>query len=412
MTARRFRLFAMDVVRSPAPPYVRGSLVLALALFTCSRRTEPIAAGPAASALAAAPARQSMPAGVPTPPAPSAPIPAPIPPAALPPPLSPPVDAPGSRRGVVVAVEPLAAEAGTRILERGGNAIDAAIATTLALCVTHSSAASLGGGGFALVRRGTAPTEAFDFREVAPRALTRERFDRMIADGARGAAAVGVPGTVAGLAMLHARFGTRPFVELVEPALVLARAGHRLRPWQGRVLGWSYRALARDAAARAVFGRAGKPLPPSALLVQRDLAASLERLASAGPEDFYRGELARRLTAGIGAGGPSLDDLAAYRAVARNPLSFSYRGYTIETMPPPSAGGVALTGILLGLSRALPQGSPAGSADAVHWFLEASRRAQAERRLAIVDPDTLSPAELEARRARWLDPDYWLTVPI
>lgn len=330
----------------------------------------------------------------------------------LAPPLAWAVGAPASRSGMVVAVEALAAAAGVRVLEQGGNSVDAAIATTLALSVTHPNAASLGGGGFALVRPPGGPSEAFDFREVAPRGLTREKFDRMIAAGARGPSAVGVPGTVAGLALLHRRFGSKPFAELVAPAIGLARNGHLLKPWQARLLAWSFSTLARDEAARAIFGRRGKPRLAGSLLIQRNLSESLERLARLGPDDFYRGETARQLAAALGPEGPSRADLAAYRAVSRSPLSFAYRGYTLETMPPPSAGGVALAGILLGLSRAHAPGLEPRSPDAIHLFLEASRRAQAERRLAVVDPDTLSEPELARRRARWLDAAFWSEVPI
>lgn len=393
------------MLRRPPASTTRGTFVLALALLACSRKPElepPTAKHtPSPSVI-----RSAASAAAPQAPLPSALV------RQLPPPLARMTDSAASSQGVVVAVEPLAAEIGARVLERGGNAVDAAIAVTLALCVTHSSAASLGGGGFALIRLGGGATEAFDFREVAPASLTREKFDEMIASGARGPAAVGVPGTVAGLSLLHQRFGTLPFAELVTPALALARDGHSMRPWQARVLGWSYGALARDAAARQIFGRKGKPLASGERLVQPELAWSLERLASAGPDDFYRGDLARRLAEGLAPHGPSLTDLSKYEAHTRTPLAFDYRDYTIETMPPPSAGGVALAGILLGLSRSAPNPADIRSSADIHWFLEASRRAQAERRLRVVDPDTLSESELRKRRDSWLDPAFWSKIPI
>lgn len=312
----------------------------------------------------------------------------------------------------MVAVELLAAQAGARTLEQGGNAVDAAIATVLALSVTHSNAASLGGGGFALIRPRGGPTVAVDFREVAPRSLTRERFDRMIAEGARGPHAVGVPGTVAGLSLLQREYGTKSFAELAADAIALARQGHELAPWQAQVLAWSYSALARNDAARRIFGRNGKPLPRGARLVQRDLAGALERLATLGEADFYRGDTARLIAAAVGAHGPDLTDLAAYRAVVRIPFRFEYRSYTVETMPPPSAGGVALAGLLIGLGATPSADAGHGGAGEIHNFLEMSRRAQAERRLAVVDPAALSGSELLQRFARWKDPSFWLTVPI
>lgn len=233
----------------------------------------------------------------------------------------------------------------------------------------------------------------------------------MIAGGARGPSAVGVPGTIAGLTLIHQRFGKRPFDELFESAIRLARDGHPIQAWQARVLSWSYRSLRQDPPARATFSAGGRPLAKGALLIQRDLAATLERLAKQGASDFYQGETARQLVRALGPEGPSLEDLGAYRAVQRSPLSFTYRGYTVETMPPPSAGGVALVGILLALSKPSPNPEP-NPPDRIHRFLEASRRAQAERRFGVVDPDSLEEPELARRRARWLDSGFWSAIPI
>jgi gamma-glutamyltranspeptidase/glutathione hydrolase len=315
-----------------------------------------------------------------------------------------------SEHGLVVAVEARAASAGAAILERGGNAVDAAIATLLALSVTHPSAASLGGGGFALVHAVGAATVAVDFREVAPQGLTRAGFDRMLALHARGSAAVGVPGTVAGVAMLHARWGRLPFAQLVQPALELAKGGHVVGRWQAQVLAWSYAALRHDPAARALFGPQ-KPWAAGQHVVQPDLAWTLERLASVGASDFYTGEIASRLVRALAAGGHSQADLASYRAVLREPLRFSYAGYVLETMPPPSAGGVALLGTLTLLQQRGSAGAADG-ADEVHWFLEASRRGQAERRRSVRDPDTLSASQNAALRVRWLDPQFWARPPL
>lgn len=316
----------------------------------------------------------------------------------------------GSAHGLVVAVESRAASVGAAILERGGSAVDAAIATLLALSVTHPSAASLGGGGFALVHAVGSPTVAVDFREVAPQGLTRAGFERMLALRARGSAAVGVPGTVAGVARLHERWGRLPFASLVQPAIELAKSGHIIGRWQAQVLAWSYASLRHDPAARAIFGPQ-KPWGAGHRLVQGDLAWTLDRLATVGASDFYTGAIASRLLQALAVGGHSPGDLAGYRAVVREPLRFSYAGYTLETMPPPSAGGVALLGTLSLLQQ---RGSvrSSGAADEVHWFLEASRRGQAERRLSVRDPDTLSTSENAALRARWLDPEFWARTPV
>ncbi len=314
-----------------------------------------------------------------------------------------------SSDGLVVAVEPTAARIGAQVLSAGGNAVDAAVATTLALAVTHPSAASLGGGGFALVRARSGETSAFDFREVAPRSLTRARFERMIAAGARGPESVGVPGMVAGLALLLERFGTRSLADLLGPARELARAGHALGPWQAQLIRSSFPLLSQDPAAQRVFGRRGRPLAAGERLGQADLAWCFEQLATGGAEAFYTGAIARRLVRALAPNGPTLEDLAGYRALLREPLRVPYGDFTLETMPPPSAGGVALIGTLLAARAAPVALDPVGR---VHVLLEAERRAQAVRRLQIVDPDTLGPEQNAARQARFTDPRFWQTPPI
>jgi gamma-glutamyltranspeptidase/glutathione hydrolase len=296
------------------------------------------------------------------------------------------------------------------VLEQGGNAVDAAIATLFALTVTHPSAASLGGEGFALVRPSSGPTAALDFIARAPAGLTREGFVKMITAQARGAAAVGVPGVVAGIAALHARFATRPLAELVAPALTLARDGYPLGAWQAELVRRNFAALQSEPASRAVFAENGRPRNAQRRFKQPDLAWTLERIAQAGADDFYRGAVAERLAKALAKEGPSLADLNQYQALWRAPVNIRYRDFTMETMPPPSAGGVALVGALLAL-QAVPSQAPGSAAD-VHVLLEAERRGQAERRLSVLDPDALPQAEQQARQARWLDPAFWSRVPI
>ncbi|MET0791590.1 MAG: gamma-glutamyltransferase, partial [Polyangiaceae bacterium] len=243
---------------------------------------------------------------------------------------------PGSVRseaGVVTSVEPRASRVGIAILEQGGNAVDAAVAVAYALAVTHPSAGNLGGGGFLLVRPKGGPTAALDFRESAPLSLTRERFDRMQKGGGMGPVSVGVPGSVAGLELAHDRFGRLPRAVVIAPAISLAR-GHALGQHQADLLAGSFKALALDPAARAVFGRGKKPLPAGALLVQRDLAATLQRISDQGRDGFYTGVTAQALS-GLARGLISNADLAAYQAKWREPLRFDYRGLRVEVMPPP-----------------------------------------------------------------------------
>ncbi|HEY4157993.1 MAG TPA: gamma-glutamyltransferase [Polyangiaceae bacterium] len=315
--------------------------------------------------------------------------------------------------GAVTSVEPAATRAGIAMLEQGGNAVDAAVAVAYALAVTHPSAGNLGGGGFMLVRPPRGPTVAIDFRETAPQALTRDQFDAMIRGGGAGPASVGVPGSVAGLELAHDRFGRLDRRTVLAPAIALAH-GHRLGAHQAELLAWSYRALERDHAARAIFGDpklAKQPKHSGDMLVQKDLAASLERIAASGAPGFYQGPTALGLI-GVSGGLLSAADLGAYQAKVREPLTFQYQGYTVETMPPPSAGGVVVAEILLVLQKLHAERFAHDSADELHFFLEASKRAQAERRYGVVDPDALSAEENQRRRARYLDPTSVLGVPI
>jgi gamma-glutamyltranspeptidase / glutathione hydrolase len=305
---------------------------------------------------------------------------------------------------MVSSVEPHATEAGVRVLADGGNAADAAAAVAYALAVTHPSAGNLGGGGLALVRPPGGPTVAIDFREAAPAALTQARFDRMIAARAVGPAAMGVPGTPAGLELLRARYGRLPRTAVVAPAIALARGGHRLGKRQALALGWAWPQLRRDPEARRIFGRAERPLGTGALLVQPDLAATLERLAASGGDGFYGGPTAAALT-GLGARGGLLDaaDLRDYRAAVREPLTFSYRGVQVDVAPPPSAGGVAVAQMLSWRERRAGWTREHDSVASLHDFVEIARRAHTTRRFDVVDPDSVAGYDLAGKRQAWLD---------
>jgi gamma-glutamyltranspeptidase/glutathione hydrolase len=313
----------------------------------------------------------------------------------------------------VVSVEENATRAGVKMLELGGNAVDAAVAVGFALAVTNPGAGNIGGGGFMLARPPGGPTVAIDFRENSPAALTRKAFDAMIAAEARGPAAAAVPGTVAGLLLAHERFGKLPRRVVLEPAIELAAKGHKLAERQARVLGWSWPLLQRDAAFRSVFGHGKGPKRAGDLLVQRDLATVLERIAERGAAGFYEGETALALASLRDRGGLIGEaDLKAYRAIVRQPLSTRYRGVEVETMPPPSAGGAALIAGLRALEKLGASEQAAGSAAELHLVLEVLRRAQAMRRLSIFDLDTLTEPERQQRLDGWLDPARLLEVPI
>jgi len=321
---------------------------------------------------------------------------------------APALDAVGKREvastaGLVVSVETEATRAGVKALEAGGNAVDAAVAVAFVLAVTHPSAGNIGGGGFMLVRPKSGPTTAIDFRETAPAHLTRAAFDAMIEKDGIGAVAVGVPGSVRGLELAHQRFGKLPWADVVRPARKLAEKGHVVGEREGKTFGWNWRYLKKDRGAVAEFG----PNPPQAgdRLRRPGLAKTLARIEKSGAAGFYEGPTAAAIVTALGKGGSqmTLDDLSSYRAKEREPLRFSYRGYELETMPPPSAGGVALMEILEQLERVGAWRSPAGSADDLHLFLEASRRAQIDKRFRVIDPDSLSSDELSRRLASFGD---------
>ncbi len=317
-----------------------------------------------------------------------------------------------SRKGVVTSAEAHATRAGVELLEAGGSAMDAAVATAAALAVTHPSAGNLGGGGFLLVRAPGGPTLAFDFRETAPASLVRADFDRMIADKGRGPVAVGVPGSVAGLLAAHRRFGRLPIARVLEPAVRLARGGFPLGKAQAAVLKTSWATLRLDPAARRVFaGKSGEPLAAGATLVQPDLAATLDRVATLGDAGFYAGTTAQAISAATGKR-VTLAELSGYRAIVREPLRLPYRGLTIETMPLPSTGGLVLLGELAALDTLGASTLPAESTGEAHLFVEVSKRAQAVRRLSLLDPDALSEDERRKRERLLLDPATLLAVPI
>lgn len=290
------------------------------------------------------------------------------------------------------------------ILERGGTAVDAAVAVAYVLAVTHPSAGNIGGGGFMLVRPPDGPTVAVDFRETAPAALTRARFDAMIAKDGLGPASVGVPGTVAGLELAHQRFGKLPRKDVMARAIALAQKGHRIGPREALTIGWAWKHIKNDAELSRVFADGKKPKRAGARLVRADLARTLSRIAERGAAGFYDGETARDLVRGLGKEGLLVEtDLKLYRAIERVPLVARYRGLTVEIMPPPSAGGAALAMILAQLDALQAWKQPRASAEYLHLFLEASRRAQAERRFGVVDPERLSPAESAERLRRFGD---------
>jgi gamma-glutamyltranspeptidase/glutathione hydrolase len=310
--------------------------------------------------------------------------------------------------GAVAAPEPHAARVGLEILKRGGNAVDAAIAVQFALAVTFPNAGNLGGGGFLLVRHEGTET-SIDYREAAPAAATRDLFLDAKGDVVPGlsldtAKAAGVPGTVAGMALAHRRFGTLPWKDLVEPAVRLAEDGWVLDAWSAR----SFASERRHNSPAYFKGAAGTRL------VQKELAATLRRVAEQGADGFYRGETARLIVEEMrrSDGLISLDDLARYEAKERAPVEGSYRGWRVVSMPPPSSGGVALLQ-LLGMSEARDfKALGFHSAAHLHAVCELEKRVFADRSEFLGEPDfvavpvgRLTSAAYLARRSAGIAPD-------
>lgn len=301
-----------------------------------------------------------------------------------------------ARHGMVASQEALATRAGLAMLQAGGNAVDAAVTVAFALAVTLPRAGNLGGGGFMLVYDAeTRKTTAIDFRERAPLAAHRDVFldERGQVDENKKRAslwAVGVPGTVAGLALALEKFGTRELADTIAPAERLAREGFVVYPDLARSLARVRPEMsAFPASLRAYSGPTGSPLRAGETWKQPDLAVSLALIAREGPDWFYRGGIAERIVAYMrqAGGGITARDLAEYKAVLREPVKGTYRGYEIHSMPPPSSGGVHIVQILNILEKYPLRRSGLNSAASIHMMVEAMKRAYADRSLHLGDPD-------------------------
>jgi gamma-glutamyltranspeptidase/glutathione hydrolase len=304
-----------------------------------------------------------------------------------------PVEAAG---GMVVSREARATRVGVTVLEAGGNAIDAAVATAFALSVTLPQAGNLGGGGFALVHRAdTGETHALDFRETAPAGAHRDLFlgddGEVDKDRARYShRSVGVPGSVAGYLEALERWGTLSRAQVVAPAIGLARDGFEVGPALHRNISRRIERLAKWPATRAVIARPdGSALQPGDIMRQPDLAESLTQIAETGADAFYRGPIGALLAAEMVRHDGLIDrgDLEAYRAVLRAPVSGNYRGLKVLSMPPPSSGGAHLVQMLNILEGWDLAALGSGSAAILHRMAEAMRRAYADRAAHLGDPD-------------------------
>lgn len=316
------------------------------------------------------------------------------------------------RKGMVVAQEPLAADVGVAVLKSGGNAVDAAVAVGFALAVTHPFAGNIGGGGFMLIRLANGRTTFIDFREKAPGKATHDMYlgasGNVTPDSLVGWRAVGVPGTVRGLELALKKYGTKPWSEVLQPAIHLASSGFPISYSQMRSFHYAADLLSQFPDSKRIFLKDGTFYDWNENLQQPELARTLERIAQNGAREFYEGETARILASQMEKNGGliTMEDLREYQAVERKPLEGDYKGYHILTSPPPSSGGVGILQILAMLDGTGYEKSKAGSATAYHYLAEAMRRFYADRNQYLGDPDfvkdpitaLLDSAYIKARR--------------
>lgn len=313
-----------------------------------------------------------------------------------------------ARHGMVVSVHHLASDAGLEILRRGGNAVDAAVATGFALAVVHPAAGNLGGGGFMLIRAADGNSTFIDYREKAPLAATETMYqdakgnvlpESDLRSSVIGYRSIATPGSVAGLVYAERRYGHLGLARVMEPAIQLAKSGFALTDEEAHEL--ADPDLARFADSKRIFQRDGQLYTAGEVFKQPELARTLARIA-ADPDDFYHGKLAEELLADLKKGGALLtaEDLAQYNVVEREPVQGTFHHFTILSAPPPSSGGVVLVSalnILEGYDLArLGDRSPAW----IHLATEAWRRAYMDRADYLGDPDynTIPVAELTSKK--------------
>ncbi len=301
-----------------------------------------------------------------------------------------------STTGLVVTTSSIASDAGAAVLNQGGNAVDAAVATAFALAVTHPSAGNIGGGGFMIVHNPSGKTVAFDYREKAPLGSRPDMY--LDAQGkinrdltSEGYLAPGVPGTVRGLELAHKRFGKLPWKDVVTPAVRLAAEGFIMPASLANGLNRQLSgAMGRYPSSVEAYGKPdGSKWAPGDRLVLKDLAKTLQAVADGGADAFYKGWIADRIAEDMKANGGLITkaDLAAYRAKERKPLTGRYRDFELICMPPPSSGGVGLIEMLNVLENFDLKKNGRYAPETLHLMIEAMRRAYLDRARFLGDPD-------------------------
>jgi len=301
-----------------------------------------------------------------------------------------------AEKGMVVSAQHLATQVGVDILKRGGSAIDAAVAVGYALAVVYPAAGNLGGGGFMTIWLADGRKTFLDFREKAPRAASRDMYldkDGNVTKGLStlGWLAVGVPGTVSGLEYARKKYGTMTRAALIEPAIELAEDGFTLEQGDVDMLASATEDFRRLPAAAEIFLNKGLPFVAGQRLVQRDLAGTLRSIRKRGVDGFYRGKTGAAIVKASRVGGGIIDqeDLNRYKTRELPPIECDYRAYHVISAPPPSAGGVAICEMLNILEGYPLRELGWGSAQALHYEIEAMRHAYVDRRL-LGDPDFVS----------------------
>ena len=298
-------------------------------------------------------------------------------------------------QAMVVSAHPLASKAGREVMQKGGNAVDAAIATQLALAVVYPGAGNIGGGGFMVSRMANGETATLDYREKAPLAGGRDMYldangDVISMSSVRGHLAAGVPGTVAGLEAAHRKYGKLDWASLVQPAIDLAN-GWELTAREARGLNGNRKVFIEYNTVRPDFflSEEGSEWAAGDTVSIPELAKTLERIRDNGRDGFYKGETAKLIVAEMerGKGLITLEDLEQYEAVWRPPVTGDYRGYEFISMPPPSSGGIALAQLFNAIEPFDLGEMGFLSTDAVHLMTEAERRAYADRAAHLGDPD-------------------------
>ncbi len=298
--------------------------------------------------------------------------------------------------GMVVSQSDIASEVGWQVIKGGGNAVDGAIATAFALAVTHPTAGNIGGGGFIVFRAADGTATTFDFREMAPAGanptmwMKDGKYDFDIHHNTHRS--VGVPGTVAGLHLAWQKLGSKPWKDLVAPAIALARDGFEVSDGLAGSLARMIPEFKKYPASLAQFSKNGEPYKTGETLKQSDLARTLQRIADQGPAGFYDGETAALIEKEMKANSGLImrEDLKNYRAKERAPVKGTYRGYEVIGMPPPSSGGIGVIEMLNVLEGFDLKANGYGAAQNIHLITESMRRAFADRAQHIGDPDFVS----------------------